>query len=140
MLLAAIVASIISRLRLKRRPASPSRAVLGSKFLAALPLPELYSQKSDGSRNKSLPGRQCPPSLPFPHLIYSRCKRYHLFPLEPLLLFYYLLFAVGLKMVREGCFWGCRAGYSGSKSLGRTWRSCAVSAGSVLVCKLGEER
>lgn len=57
-------------------------------------------------RNPPLQGS----ALHSPHCIYSHCKHYHLFPLESLLLFHYLLFAAGLEMVWEGSFEGAEWG------------------------------
>lgn len=51
----------------------------------------------------------------------------------PWSLFYYLLLAAGLAAAWEGCPRGAELGCSCSRRLGRTWRSCTGSAGSIPV-------
>lgn len=67
----------------------------------------------------------------------SRRKRCHLLPLESV--FYYLLLAGGLAAAWEGCPGAAELGCSGSRCLGRTWRSCAGPAGSVPMAQRSRE-
>lgn len=125
-LVAAVVASIISRLRLKRGPAFSSHAVPGSKLLS--PYQHFVARKAVAAkRNPYLEvGVVCPSLSRTSFRVIVSAAIY--FPWSP---FYYLLRAAGLAAVWEGCSGGADLGCSSSRHLGRTWCSCASSAGSV---------